>query len=178
MYPLLKELYTYKPIPEHLEIGEKIKLGEEFGAARQQMLDTLEGIFNFLSQNESIDRYEGPGEQYLAQVSRIYESVGKHYPRADVDWLQIHNAGCTFDDSELPHHISSKQEILALLSSVEKLLDNLEKSPTVITIARSSQDDYCPPFQVEEIQSSVLNLLQMKYQNTKISFNYQEEEED
>lgn len=178
LYPLLKELYTYKPIPEHLEIGEKMRLGEEFGLARQKMLDTLDNIFTFLSQNESLDRYEGTGEEYFSQISRIVESVGKHYPRADIDWLQIHNAGCTFDDSELPHHISSKQEILSLMSSVESLLSNLEKAPTIITIARSSIDDYCPPFQVEEIQSSVLNLLQMKYQNTKISFDYQEEDDD
>ena len=59
----------------------------------------------------------------------------------------IHDAGCTFDDSELPHHVSSKQEISALLSSTEKLLDFLGSKPTIITISRSSQDDYCPPNQ-------------------------------
>eukprot|EP00088_Acartia_fossae_P041336 TRINITY_DN4324_c0_g1_i10.p1 TRINITY_DN4324_c0_g1~~TRINITY_DN4324_c0_g1_i10.p1 ORF type:complete len:378 (-),score=75.45 TRINITY_DN4324_c0_g1_i10:230-1363(-) len=177
LYAQLKELYTYQPIPEHLEVGEKIRLGEEYGEARQTMLQSLESIFTFLSQNESLDRYEGPGEEYLPKVSRIVESVGKHYPRADIDWIQVHNAGSTFDDSELPHHISSKQEMMALLSSTEKLLDYLAKSPTVITVARSSQDDYCPPFQVEEIQSSVLSLLQMKYPNVKIHFNYQEDEE-
>ena len=35
------------------------------------------------------------------------------------------------------------------MSSVEKLLSYLEKPPTVITVARSSHDDYCPPFQVK-----------------------------
>jgi len=176
LYSQLKQLYTYKPIPEHLEIGEKIRLGEEYGAARQQMLDTLNSIFTFLSHNEYLDRYEGPGEEYLDKVSQIVDSVRKHYPRADIDWLQVHNAGSTFDDSELPHHISSKQEIMSMLSSTEKLLDYLDKSPTVITVARSSQDDYCPPFQVEEIQSLVLNLLQMKYPSLKITMNYLESE--
>ena len=41
------------------------------------------------------------------------------------------------------------KEILNLMSSVEKLLSYLEKPPTVITVARSSHDDYCPPFQVK-----------------------------
>ena len=40
----------------------------------------------------------------------------------DIDWRMVHDAGCTFDDSELPHHISSKQEIQTLLASTEKLL--------------------------------------------------------
>ena len=42
-----------------------MKLGEEFGAARQKMLTTLEGIFTFLSQNESIDRLDYIKRYYL-----------------------------------------------------------------------------------------------------------------
>ncbi len=46
----------------------------------------------------------------------------------DIDWNLVHDAGCTFDDSELPHHVSSKQEIQTLLASTEKLIGK----PTVI----------------------------------------------
>ena len=42
-----------------------MKLGEEFGAARQKMLTTLEEIFTFLSQNESIDRLDYIKRYYL-----------------------------------------------------------------------------------------------------------------
>ena len=95
-------------------------------------------VFSFLKSEESLCTYCGPGEEYLSQVSSIHEAVGKHCPRVEVDWELIHEAGQTFDDSELPHHVSSKQEISALLSSTEKLLDFLGSQPTIITISRSS----------------------------------------
>ena len=86
----------------------------------------------------------------------------------------VHDAGCTFDDSELPHHISTKAEINSLLRTCEQFLDMLGKVPTIVTMSRSSCDDYCPVHQVEEIQSGVLNLLKMKYGNITEYHCYQE----
>ena len=54
----------------------------------------------------------------------------------DIDWNLVHDAGCTFDDSELPHHVSSKQEIQTLLASTEKLIGK----PTVIENVLSKID--------------------------------------
>ena len=51
----------------------------------------------------------------------------------DYDWL--HEAGCTCDDSELPHHISTKDEIKRLMQKVKFLLKNLPR-PELVTIAR------------------------------------------
>jgi len=163
LYHDLKQLYTFKPVPRDLELGEREALALQFGEKRREMLDALGSIFSFLVGEENLSSYEGPGEQYVPSVSKIVDNVRKHYPRLDIDWLMIHDAGCTFDDSELPHHISSKQEISSLLSSTEKLLDSLGSPPTIITLSRSSLDDYCPPDQVDDIQSGVLSLLQMKY---------------
>ncbi|XP_023330378.1 UPF0489 protein C5orf22 homolog [Eurytemora carolleeae] len=175
LYSQLKELYTFKPVPKDLELEERISLALELGENRSIMLNRLKSIFSFLAEEENLSTYEGLGEEYIPRVSRIVDNLRKHYPRLDIDWNLVHDAGCTFDDSELPHHISSKQEIQTLLASTEKLIDYLGKKPTVITISRSSEDDYCPPNQVEDIQSGVLSLLQLKYSGVKIHHCYLDE---
>jgi len=176
LYPQLKQLYTFKPVPKDLEMEERMALAAEYGEKRVEMLDSLKSIFSFLCEEENLNSYEGPGEEYLPQVAKIVDSLRKHYPRLEVDWAMVHDAGCTFDDSELPHHISSTQEIRNLLAATENLLDNLKKKPTVITISRSSEDDYCPPYQVEEIQSGVLSLLHLKYSGIKVHTGYLDED--
>lgn len=176
LYQDLKKIYTFKPVPKDLELEERIALALEFGEKRKTMLDNLESIFNFLVGEENLSTYEGPGEELVPKVANLVDNVRKHYPRLDIDWKMIHDAGCTFDDSELPHHISSTQQIRNLLSSTETLLDCLGKKPTMITVSRSSEDDYCPPYQVEDIQSGVVGLLQMKYSGLKIHKCYLQEE--
>jgi len=176
LYQDLKKLYSFKAVPRHLELEERIRLGKEFAEKRREMLDCLESIFSYLCQEENLSGYEGPGEEYIPQVSKLVDNLRKHYPRLDIDWRQVHDAGCTFDDSELPHHISSTQEIKSMLAASEKLIDFLEKKPTIITISRSSEDDYCPPHQVEEIQSGLLSLLQMKYSKIKVINGYLDED--
>ena len=66
----------------------------------------------------------------------------------------------------------------------------LGKPPTVITVSRSSRDDYCPPyqvvpenpqnmidlFQVEEIQEGLLGLLHTQYRNLTITKGYLDSE--
>jgi len=178
LYAQLKQIYTFKPVPRDLEHNERVSLALEFGENRKSMLQNLESIFNFLVGEENLTTYEGPGDELVPQVSRLVDNLRKHYPRLDIDWRMIHDAGCTFDDSELPHHISSTQQIRNLLASTETLLDCLGKTPTIITVSRSSQDDYCPPNQVEEIQSGVVSLLQMKFSGIKVHNCYLEDEED
>lgn len=56
--------------------------------------------------------------------------------------------GCTRDQGGLPYHISTEQEIEDLVKkALVPLLKNIPP-PVLITIARSSDDGYCPPHQV------------------------------
>ena len=86
----------------------------------------------------------------------------------------IHDAGCTCDDSELPHHPSTSEEIQDLIRSTNAFLLTImdqktsnQIHPTVITIARSSLDDYCPPDQVDMIQSLTEEVLKACFGDKK-----------
>lgn len=167
LYDQLKQLYTFDPVPSNLETSAKVQLALQSGDKRTALLSKLEHIFNYLHTEESLSTYEGPGQELVPRVEAIVDSVRKHYPRETVDWTIVHDAGCTFDDSPLPHHVSTQAEIQALLRLTEQFLDKLGKQPTIVTVSRSSLDDYCPPDQVEEIQSGLLSLLNMKYRGVK-----------
>ncbi|XP_075536147.1 misexpression suppressor of ras 6 isoform X2 [Dermacentor variabilis] len=85
----------------------------------------------------------------------------------------VHDAGCTCDlDSTLPHHRSSKQEVLDLIASTARFLQSLCAAPAVITIARSSIDAYCPPEEVDFIQHSVIDMLRSVYGELDVQLDY------
>lgn len=163
LYEQLKELYTFSPVPVNLEPGLREAKALQAGKERKEKVGKLGKIFSHLMEEENLAMFEGEGEELVPVVTKIVDSVRKHYPRQEVDWHLVHEAGQTFDDSELPHHVSTTAEIQTMLRLTEQLLDQLDKPPTIITVSRSSEDDYCPPTQVEEIQMGVLSLLNMKY---------------
>jgi len=172
LYEKLRKLYSFSPVPRNLEQGQRVEAALKSGRDRKEKLGHLERMFKFLQCGENLNTYEGEGEELLAQVSDILDSIKKHYPREEIDWTLIHEAGQTFDDSELPHHVSSKAEIQTLIGLTERFLDWIKKPPTVITVSRSSLDDYCPPDQVEEIQEGVVGLLHTKYRGVRVIKGY------
>ncbi|KAJ9588402.1 hypothetical protein L9F63_018214, partial [Diploptera punctata] len=70
-------------------------------------------------------------------VSTLMREVYEHYPVEQVDWELVHEAGCTCDDTELPHHVTSRDDINTLVAtSFTGLLRSLPGPPTIITISR------------------------------------------
>ncbi|KTG35458.1 hypothetical protein cypCar_00006781 [Cyprinus carpio] len=55
--------------------------------------------------------------------------------------------------------LSREEEIRQMITAVQLFLESMPK-PTIVTISRSSLDEYCPAEQVDSIQNGVLNILE------------------
>ncbi|TRY71495.1 hypothetical protein TCAL_12613 [Tigriopus californicus] len=175
LYPRLRQLYHFDSVPSLATGYERLRLGLESSQRRDRLLDRLEDVFKHLQVHRSLSGYIGPGEVYLDVVSELFQSLTDHYSDEDIDWDLVHCAGCTCDDSELPHHISTDLEIDGLLEHVENLLGRLPR-PNMVTVARSSRDEFCPPHQVESIQSKLVSLLERLYADIDVRFDYKDDE--
>lgn len=135
---------------------------------RNRQLDFFETIFQHMSQHGSLEKFKNEDsslQEKFELVQELIECLCHHYSIYDIDWFVVNDAGCTTDDDEhqLPHHESTEEEIKVLITKLEKFLKSLKKLPTIITIARSSLDNYTPAHQVDSIQSQVLQVLRNVY---------------
>ncbi|KAM7147831.1 UPF0489 protein C5orf22 homolog isoform 2-T2 [Molossus nigricans] len=156
-YKILQELYQFKKPGTNLTEEDLVDCVD----TRIHQLEDLEATFADLcdgDDEETVQKWaSNPGMDALVP---LVQSLKK---RMDVpDYEMVHQAGLTCDYSELPHHISTEQEIECLIQSVCYLLKNLPK-PVLVTIARSSLDEYCPSEQVDTIQEKVLDVLRSLY---------------
>ncbi|XP_068092841.1 UPF0489 protein C5orf22 homolog isoform X2 [Hyperolius riggenbachi] len=156
-YKILQELYSFKkPSPDALE-DALVDCVEN----RIHQLEDLEAAFADLCEDdgeEAIQRWASiPGMSSLVQ---LVESLKTRMEAPDYE--MIHQAGLTCDYAELPHHVSTETEIEGLMQSMKHVLKHLPK-PTLVTLARSSLDDYCPSDQVDFIQEKVLDVLRSLY---------------
>jgi hypothetical protein len=92
-------------------------------------------------------------------------SVFKSNPTL-IDMELMHEYGMCIDDKPLPHNVSTEAELNNLLDSFKRFLEiffsketTKTRLPNLITIARSSLDDYCPPNQVDKIQEETLKCI-------------------
>lgn len=156
-YAILKELYNFRGPSLNAEEEEL----DECVDRRVRQLEDLEAAFADLLEDdgeETVTRWAShPGMASLAQLVSSLKSRN-----LCPDYEMVHQAGLTCDSVELPHHISTDKEIDTLISAVQLFLKALPK-PTLITMSRSSLDEYCPVEQVDSVQSRVLAVLESLY---------------
>uniref|UniRef100_A0A8B9ZP91 Chromosome 5 open reading frame 22 n=1 Tax=Anas zonorhyncha TaxID=75864 RepID=A0A8B9ZP91_9AVES len=129
-YEILQELYNFKK--PHKDATEEGLL--DCVENRVHQLEDLEAAFADLCDNddeETIQKWASyPGMKPLVQLVHSLKSRME-----SPDYEMVHQAGLTCDYMELPHHVSTEEEIEGLLQSTKVLLKNMPK-PTLVTIAR------------------------------------------
>lgn len=155
VYAELREIYKFSL--------DKKNLGESLDQRRKQ-LKYLQSIFTHLEKNKSLEEFQEKDHAMFEKVEYLVKVLSEHYELTEVDFLLIHDAGCTWDTFGLPDHRSSEAEIDEAMERSERFLRSLP-DPVLITVSRSSEDDYCPPDQVEAIQEKFLSVLKKVYQD-------------
>lgn len=167
LYEKLKKLYSFEPPSNKDDVNEVLECMKK---RHKQLLD-LESIFKHLDENDSLN--EDFESEYTPQVISLVDEIKKYYNQ--VDWLLVHHMGCTCDDTGLPHNVPDRAAISESLKSFSGFLRALPDIATVITISRSSEDDYCPLEDVDFIQNEVLTYLRQRYVSTDVRLKYTEE---
>lgn len=164
IYDRLKRIFKWNFFDKKLDGDAEPTEVMAFVDRRLHHLDKLEEIFNLLDDGKCFDDIRMPAALTCVadEMRDLVEAIRRE--NAEPDWQLYFNAGCTFDSEELPHHESTDAEIEALVDAFEEFLKQLKRPPTLITIARSSDDDYCPAHQVDAIQSAVLTAIQKTFQ--------------
>ncbi|KAM7071192.1 UPF0489 protein C5orf22 homolog isoform 2-T2 [Acridotheres tristis] len=152
-----KEMYTQEDLLDCVE--NRVHQLEDLEAAFADLCDS--------DDEETLQKWASyPGMKPLVQLVHSLKTRME-----SPDYEMVHQAGLTCDYVELPHHVSTADEIEGLIQSIKVLLTDLPK-PTLVTIARSSLDDYCPSEQVDIIQEKVLNLLRSVYGSLDVHLDY------
>ncbi|OWF34732.1 UPF0489 protein C5orf22-like [Mizuhopecten yessoensis] len=125
-FQLLQDLYVYnKPADDS---DEAITMCVE---GREEQLSQLKQILMSMGDNPGMIPKHERCELILKLVGDLRQTFGED----GVDFRLLHDAGCTCDDTELPHHVSSQEQITLLVDAVQELLCRMHK-PTIITMAR------------------------------------------
>ncbi|NXK95281.1 CE022 protein, partial [Formicarius rufipectus] len=165
-YELLQELYNFKKPHKNATEEDLLDCVEN----RIHQLEDLEAAFADLCDSddeETVQKWASyPGMKPLVQLVHSLKTRME-----SPDYEMVHQAGLTCDYVELPHHVSTEDEVEGLIQSIRVLLKDMPK-PTLVTVARSSLDDYCPPEQVDIIQEKVLNLLGSVYGSLDVHLGY------
>ncbi len=153
-YKILRELYRFE-----LPSTSSTKDIETCVAKRKEQLAELKQIFSSLQNKQPIDFQDCHRHRLVQDLIQDFHKNSKD--PVDFEWL--HEIGTGTDDTELPHHVSTETEISLFMRSTQRMLQEIKVCPDLVTIARSSEDDYCPRHQVDFIQDKVLGMLQGLY---------------
>ncbi|NXM66140.1 CE022 protein, partial [Serilophus lunatus] len=165
-YELLQKLYNFKKPHKNATEEDLLDCVEN----RVHQLEDLEAAFADLCDSddeETLQKWASyPGMKPLVQLVHSLKTRME-----SPDYEMVHQAGLTCDYVELPHHVSTEDEIESLMQSIKVLLKDMPK-PTLVTVARSSLDDYCPSEQVDIIQEKVLSILSSVYGSLDVHLDY------
>lgn len=179
LYQSLKQIYTFTPVPPELSGDERLAFALGSCAQRRELLESLDCLTTHLAQGGSLSSYEGPGSEFTQQFGMLMKSIQQNCGKSErIDWKLIHDAGCTCDDTDLPHHVSTNEEISILLRQTRVFLQSLSVNPVMVTVCRSSLDEFCPTNQVEMIQSQLIELLQSLVGDDKLDIRHGYQEQD
>ena len=165
LYEKLKDIFVSPELADDAE-NDLAKL-QRVARDREEKLEFLESIFLYLEEVGNlkhflVDYQQEISEEYaglLEKVTVLVRTLKREYKEEEIDWSMIYDAGCTCDVTDLPHHESSREEIETMVGQLERFLEKVPCPPVVITVSRSSEDDYTPAGQVEMIQEMVLAAL-------------------
>lgn len=157
-YERLKEIYI---IPKTYTVDNSESI-IQYSNKRREHIRYLEEIFKNLEKGQSLEnQLPHPSDPFiLEKLTSLIHDIQRFYSKSEIDFELIHNAGCTCDYIELPHHESTKQEISEMMKKFKIFLRHLKFVPTIVTISRSSSDDYCPSNMVDFVQNAVIEVLQ------------------
>uniref|UniRef100_A0A8C9V4Y6 Chromosome 5 open reading frame 22 n=1 Tax=Scleropages formosus TaxID=113540 RepID=A0A8C9V4Y6_SCLFO len=166
-YSFLQELYSFRKPRENSDEDEVLDCVDK----RIRQLEDLEAAFaDFIEDDGDETLKQWAAKPGMKSIMRLVQSLRNRMKSPDYE--MVHQAGLTCDYSELPHHISSEEEIDRLLHTVHLILKGLPK-PTLVTISRSSLDEYCPAAQVDSIQAQLLLILESLYSSLDIHREYE-----
>ncbi|CAG4977979.1 unnamed protein product [Parnassius apollo] len=160
LYDRLEPIFEF-----HLPDDNNVETVKKVVELRERQLQELENLFQYLEKHNSFRNYEGEKSDLFKIVSDLADSVSAEAERLGEkpDWWAVFAAGCTRDQGGLPFHISSDEEIRTTITNTLKQFLRLLPAPVLITVARSTEDGYCPPTQVNRIQALVLEVLKDVY---------------
>lgn len=158
MYTNLHKIYTFTSPTNRDDVNSLIRCSR----SREILLQELESVFMHLDDGKSLDDY--PIENLTAVNTEdllfIVAELLKHYD--SIDWLIVHNAGCTIDNIELPNHHTAVADITKCMDIVFSFLPIIQE-PAAITIALSTGDEYCPLESAHFINETLLGKLECLY---------------
>ncbi|CAH1154185.1 unnamed protein product [Phaedon cochleariae] len=157
VYEALKKIFEYQPPSSKEDV-----LVFEAVEKRAKQMDELEAMFKHLHSTRKMPEVEEPSELHK-MVDQLRKNLLENYKDQDIDWEFIFEAGCTCDSSGLPCHISSMEELDMMFDSFKNFLEFIPKPPVIITMSRSTIDDYTPFESVELIQDTIIELLKDKF---------------
>jgi len=175
----LIEIFKFEPPTQYSDEGI-----EKATVQRHKQLQKLQKtiLYHVQMENLSFDSLEclnlindratsvTEGEISKDYYGLLQKISGKQKEKGEaVDLDLIHFAAMS---SELPHHISTMNEINTAFKNVENFLLK-QPVPQMVTISRSTEDDYTPSDQVNYIQENVIDMLKRLYGKISITKDYE-----